>query len=162
MPFAPRLGILLLRLFTGALFLDAVQYKVFVSGYPHFRDVDYPDIVGGAIASPPHVFGWRLDFYADFLRTVMLPNADVFAPLILAFEALLGISLVLGIGVRLSAFLGFVMMVAFSLAKGLYFLTVRSANWPMTVMLLVLSLVGAGRIWGLDHYLVRRWPRWIS
>jgi uncharacterized membrane protein YphA (DoxX/SURF4 family) len=166
-----------LRLWAGAFFLDAVVYKLVdhprereaATGEPeslgrrfaHFRDADYRPMVEAAIADPPRVLGEPLTVYADFLRAVMLPNADVFAPAILVAEALLGVSLVLGLFVRLSAALGFGMMLAFSLAKRVYLLTVTSANWPLTLILLALSLAAAGRFVGLDAWVRRRGPRWL-
>jgi uncharacterized membrane protein YphA (DoxX/SURF4 family) len=171
------LALLLLRLWAGAFFLDAAVYKLVdgprareeASGveetlgqsFARFRDEEYRPMVQAAVDDPPRVFGAPLTVYADFLRAVMLPGADVFAPTILVAEVLLGVSLVLGLGVRLSAALGFLMMLAFSLAKRVYLLTVQSANWPITLILLALSLAAAGRYVGLDAWVRRRGPRWL-
>jgi uncharacterized membrane protein YphA (DoxX/SURF4 family) len=154
--------------YTGALFLDAVQWKVLEAGLPldeavhRFVAQEYEPLVRHAIAHPPELWGWRLDAYSDFLSAVMLPGASVLGPLVLLFEALLGVSLVLGAGVRGMALGGALLMLAFGLAKGLYFLTVSTGtNWLLMVVLLALALTGAGRIWGLDAWLRPRLPRWL-
>jgi thiosulfate dehydrogenase [quinone] large subunit len=132
--------------------------------------VEYVGMIEQAIAHPPRVPG--SDLFAAFLRDAMLPAAPVLAPAILFFEVLLGLSLLLGLGVRLSASLGFLMMLAFSLAKpqpgagpedpvGVSLLTVKSANWPVTLGLLVLALLAAGRALGLDGWMRRRAPPWL-
>ena len=161
LPLAVWLGILLLRLWVGAFFVYSARFK-WDLGLSHFVEVEWPHILEGGIDDPPSVFGWRLDFYADFLRDVMLPNGSVLGPIVLVAETALGVSLVFGIGVRLIAFLGFLMMTCFSLAKAVFFLTVKSANWPVTIALLVLCLTAAGRYGGLDALLRRRLPRWVS
>jgi uncharacterized membrane protein YphA (DoxX/SURF4 family) len=175
-PRAVALALLVLRLYAGAFFVDATVFKTIdqprALGIPpegvvaHFRDGDYVPMVEAAIADPPRAFGVPLTPYADFLRAVMLPAADVFAPAILVAEALLGLSLVLGAGVRLSAGLGALMMLAFSLAKydrgeHIYFLTVHSNNWAMTLILVALSLAAAGRFLGIDAWARRAGPRWL-
>ena len=75
----------------------------------------------------------------------------------------------LGLGVRLTASLGVLLMLAFNLAKpqpsrqrrtirsGVYLFTVRTANWPVTLLLLLLALAAAGRILGLDALAARAW-----
>jgi uncharacterized membrane protein YphA (DoxX/SURF4 family) len=170
-----KLGLFCLRVFTGALFVDAVYYKLWVTriqglglslleAFEHFVQHDYEPMVRRAMHQPPEIFGLRQDWYAAFLRDVMLPGAvpDVVGPAILGFELLLGISLALGVGVRLSAFLGALLMLAFGLAKSLYFLSVTGPNWLLMFVLLFFSLAGAGRVWGLDAKLQHRWPAWIS
>ncbi len=139
-----RFGLVALRLWTGGFFLATAWWKLIESGstvgqkIEAFR-IEYVQMIGGAIANPPELFGMRLGFFADFLRGVMLPHAAWMAPLILAFEVVLGLSLVLGLGVRLTGSLGFLMMLAFTLAKpqpgagadepmGVFLFTVRSAN----------------------------------
>lgn len=176
-PVGTASGVFLLRLWTGGFFLVTAWWKLIEEGFTirekigFFRE-EYVDWIQRAIAQPPELFGHALGFYADFLESVMLPGASVLAPAILVFEVVLGLSLVLGLGVRLTASLGVVMMLAFNLAKpqsgaavedpvGVFLFTVRSANWPVTLILLLLALVPAGRIFGLDVWLRARAPRWL-
>jgi len=181
LPRGARIGLVVLRLWTGGFFLATAWWKLIEDGYSVGQKVEafrgeYVRMVEAAIARPPELFGMPLGFFADFLEGVMLPGAGWLAPLILAFEVVLGLSLVLGLGVRLTGSLGFLMMLAFTLAKpqpggaadepmGVFLFTVRSANWPVTLILLLLVLAAAGRILGLDAWLRARAPRglrWIG
>ena len=177
LPRGAGIGVTVLRLWTGGFFLVTAWWKLVQEGYSvgekigHFRE-ETVVWIERAIRQPPELFGTPLTAYAAFLESVMLPAAPVLAPVILFFELLLGISLVLGVGVRLSALLGFLMMLAFDLAKpqpgggeadpmGVFLFTVHSANWPVTLILLLLALVPAGRILGLDAWIRARGPRWL-
>jgi uncharacterized membrane protein YphA (DoxX/SURF4 family) len=157
----------LLRLWAGAFFLGAAHHKLIEPGWGIAEKVDwfveneYVPLLQESIASPPRFFGVPLEPFADFLRDVMLPGKGVFGPAILFGEAMLGVSLVLGLFVRLSASLGFLMMLCFSMARDLYVLTVRSANWPIALILLTLVLAAAGRHAGLDAWVRARAPRWL-
>ncbi len=176
-PFASGLALLLLRLFAGALFFYSAWWKLVQPGFSLGEIVDtfrseYVQTVQAAIANPPALLGLRLDLFASFLRDVMLPAAPVAAPALLFFEAFLGVSLLLGFGVRLFAALGVVMMLGYSLAKpyampdggvtpGVPLLSVKSANWPLTFLLLALALLAAGRVVGLDARWRRDAPPWL-
>ncbi len=181
---APKLGLASLRIFVGLVFLSIAHHKLIapleetqpdgtVTSYDlslHdrivlFAEADLIKRVDAAIETPPKLFGWELRWYADFLGAVVRPGKApyIFAALIIFFEALLGICLLLGVGTRLMAFLGALLMLAFGLAKALPFLTVtKGTNWYLVMILLTLSLTAAGRVFGLDAKLRRRLPGWIS
>lgn len=167
----PKIGIVGLRVYTGAVFLGVAWWKLFVPGTSigqtlrDFAELDYIPMIEQAIREPPEVLGWRMDWYADFLASVMLPgNAPyVFGAAILIFEGLLGLALVIGAFVRLMSMLGVLLMLGFGLARSAPFLTVtHGPNWLLMVVLLTLALTAAGRIWGFDARLASRFPRWIS
>jgi uncharacterized membrane protein YphA (DoxX/SURF4 family) len=180
----PKLGLAALRVFAGLVFLAVAHHKWIAPLEEHlpdgrvverhlsarervviFAERDLVPRVDAAIAHPPHVFGWELRGYADFLAAVVRPGKApyVFAALIMAFEALLGLTLVLGVATRLMGFLGALLVTAFGLAKALPFLTVtRGTNWYLVMILLTLCLTAAGRLWGLDARLRRRLPGWIA
>lgn len=182
-PFATGLAIVSLRLWTGAFFLVTAWWKLIEPGFSVgekiavFRD-QYALFIDNVVAHPPQVLGVTLQFFADFLGNVMRPAIGFAAPLILFFEILLGLGLVLGLGVRLLASLGFLLMLVFSLGKpqpggafpleepvGVFLFTVKSANWPLTLILLALALLAAGRILGLDAKVragAPAWLRWIA
>lgn len=175
----PILGIFLLRVFTGALFVDAVYYKLWVTrmsappdgrglglfaAFEHFVEYDYRPMVEQAVREPPVVFGTTWVWYADFLESVMLPGAvpSIAGPAILVFELALGIALILGVGVRLMAMLGAALMLAFGLAKNMYVLTITGTNWLLFFVMIALALTAAGRMWGFDSRLRNRLPGWVS
>lgn len=183
---APKLGLFLLRVFVGLVFLSVSHHKLIapleqrdpatgvVLGEEDlslkerivtFAELDLMKRVEAAKANPPRIFGWELGWFTDLLAAITLPGKApyIFATLILVFEALLGICLVLGACTRLMAFLGAWLMLVFGLVKALPFLTVtKGTNWYLVMILLALALTAAGRIWGLDARLHRRLPGWIS
>lgn len=180
----PKLGVFLLRVFTGALFLETIYYKLYLTrmrapapppeegglglglfdAFEHFVETDYKPLVQKAIDHPPVVFGHTWDWYSDFAANVLMPGAvpDILGPAVLVFELLLGIALVLGAGVRLMAGLGALLMLVFGMSKGMYFLTIQGTNWILFFVLIALATSAAGRMWGLDSRLSRKLPGWVS
>jgi uncharacterized membrane protein YphA (DoxX/SURF4 family) len=168
----PKFGLVSLRVFTGAIFLAAAWWKLIRPGLDlgetirRFVEYDYVPMFEGAVRDPPVVLGWRMQWFADFVENVMLPgNAPyVFSGAFLVLEVLLGASLVLGACVRLMAALGALVMLFSGLAKRMFFLTIQGqgSNWLLMVMLVTLACTAAGRIWGLDSFVRRKFPGWIS
>jgi uncharacterized membrane protein YphA (DoxX/SURF4 family) len=167
----PKVGITALRVFTGAVFLGVAHWKLIKPGLPlgetitRFTEQDYLPLVRHAVLNPPEVFGTKWSWFSSLLESIALGGSApyVIAGAVLVFEALLGVSLVLGACTRLMAFLGALLIAVMGLAKGLYFLTVtQGTNWFLMMILLALSLTAAGRIWGLDARLRHKLPRWIA
>ena len=182
---APKLGLVSLRLFVGLVFLSVSHHKLIApletrdpvtqevierdlslgERIEVFAENDLVPRVENAKANPPYIFGWELRWFTDLLAAVTLPGKApyIFGTLILVFELLLGIALVLGVCTRLMAFLGAWLMLVFGLVKAVPFLTVtKGTNWYLVMILFALALTAAGRIWGLDAKLQHRFPRWIS
>ena len=93
--------------------------------------------LNGAIARStegphPEVPHW----YHDLIEDLFLPNADLFAYLVVAGELLVGLALIFGVFTRLSALFGVSMNMAF-LWSG-----VSSTNPPMLLLGLAIVLVG--------------------
>lgn len=169
-PLAPRIAIAFLRVFVGAIFVDAVQYKLFAQGLPladaidQFVALQYVPRLQEAVADPPTFFGTPMTFYATFLDHVMLADGwkTFFAAFILFFEGLMGVALVLGACTRLFAVLGAVLTANFALMWRHYFLTGVNSQWILTVVLVVLAVLAAGRFFGVDARLQHRLPRWVA
>ena len=182
---APKLGLVALRIFVGLVFLSASHHKLiapfeevdpqtgavverdlsFGERIELFAERDLVPRVEGARENPPHLFDWELGWFTDLLATVTLPGKApyIFATLIMLFEALLALSMLLGACVRLMGFLGAWLMLVFGLVKAVPFLTVtKGTNWYLVMILLALALTAAGRILGLDSRLRHRLPGWIS
>ena len=95
-------------------------------------------------------------FYAPFLRSVVLPHADVFAFLVGWGELLSGISLFLGAASRLGAAVAAFQLINYGLMGGYTSVFFHS----LFVALLSITVYwSSGRIFGLDRWLYRRWPR---
>lgn len=97
-----------------------------------------------------------LPAHAALVRDVLLPNIAVLDPVVWLTETLLGISLMLGFGVRLAGLVG----IAFTLNLwvGLYH---RADEWPWNYIFLIFVhaffiLDRAGECLGLDAMLARR------
>jgi len=94
---------------------------------------------------------------------VILPNYDVFGWLVTAVELGVGAALIVGLATRGAALLGL------GLQLFLQVVYLSSGRWAFEqphewVPLVILALVSAGRVWGIDGRLVsrrpelRRWP----
>jgi hypothetical protein len=93
---------------------------------------------------------------ADFVNNIVLPHFYLFAPVLYGLEFLTGVSLMLGLGVRLMGLVGALQIL--NLWLGLYN---AYGEWPWTYFfLLVLQLIFAvhhyGRCLGVDAILVAR------
>jgi uncharacterized membrane protein YphA (DoxX/SURF4 family) len=92
----------------------------------------------------------------DLVRDVVLPNLNVFGPLVYLVEVAIGVSLLLGVFSRVGALLGLLM--GLNLWLGLYS---APGEWPWTYMFLIviqgLFVVDPpGRVLGVDALLLRR------
>jgi thiosulfate dehydrogenase [quinone] large subunit len=154
----PRLqagGWLFVRLVLGLAWLRGGWEKLGDPGWtasPVGGAVD--GFLQGAIARStegphPEVPHW----YHNLIAELFLPNAELFAYLVVAGELLVGLALVFGVFTRLSALLGVTMNVAFLWAG------VSSTNPPMLLLGLAIVLVGSrAGAYGVDGWLLP----WLS
>ena len=96
-----------------------------------------------------------------FVAEVVLPNIDGFAALIAWGEAAVGLALLLGAGTRLAAAGVLVLAASRLVARGEWIFS--SGLDPAFFALGLAVLLGAaGRVYGVDTYLARRWPQgWL-
>jgi thiosulfate dehydrogenase [quinone] large subunit len=140
-----HLGVILLVTDLGKLSRDApfsAEMLGFLQGYA-MRN-----------ASPP---------YQHFLQQVVIPHANVFSYLVMAGELLAGLSLLTGTATRVGAAVAMFLFLNFMLAKGRLFWSPDSEDAAVFFSALVCLLGAAGRVWGVDAYLARRWrslPLW--
>jgi uncharacterized membrane protein YphA (DoxX/SURF4 family) len=93
---------------------------------------------------------------------IVLDNWDAFQWILTATEVGVGLLLILGLASRGAALAGF----GFQFFLALYYLPTNKWTFEQPheyVPLAILALVPAGRVWGLDGWLLRRWPalrRW--
>lgn len=95
-----------------------------------------------------------LALYAGFINGVILPARSVFAPFQLVAEGLMGLALLMGAFTPLFSLAGIFFLVN-------TFLATLGHDWPWSYILpigiLVVTLfTQAGRVWGVDAYLFRR------
>lgn len=156
----PLWPIALSRMLIGVLWLFSLRWKL------------PPDF---APAAGKGLMDWlelevqypAFSFYGNLVAGVVIPNFTLFAWLIFLGELFAGLSLLTGTLTRLGAALGLLM--AINLGIGLLEVP---GEWPWSYLMLamwhgVFLVMGAGRLWGVDARLRRRWPgsrvvRWLT
>ncbi len=142
------------RFFIGALWWQQSLWKL----PPYYTD--HPDQPFGTtgLAYWMGLMGKyaAIPLQSDFVNHVVLPHFYLFAPIVYAAEVLTGVSLILGLFVRLWGVIGALQIL--NLWLGLYW---APGEWPWTYFfLLMLMLVFAvhryGRALGLDAVIVSR------
>ncbi|MCB1842418.1 MAG: DoxX family protein [Halioglobus sp.] len=137
--------IAVLRVYTGVFFafhgLGKLRGHNFAEGLAGF--------VNGSLES-------SFSFYRPFLESMVLAHSALFAVLVAWGEFALGVALVLGFATRYAAFGGALMVANFWFAKGQGWLAGDNHDVIWLAILLVLALVPAGRIAGLDGRLADR------
>lgn len=137
---------------TAVFFLFFGEYKVFDPGFAHGGFQQYlRDYLQGSAVS----------FYRPVLAHVVVPHAVFFGYLVGAVELFVGLSLVLGIYVRIASVLGVLHMISLTLATwwepghGVptwrYF-GAELDHLPLLLLFVVFYAADAGRTWGLDGW----------
>ena len=139
-----HLGIWLIRFVVGAMWWQQSLWKI----PPNFDGLRYWMQQMAEHASIP--------LQGQLVADVVLPNIQIFGPLVYATEVFIGVSLILGIVTRLGALLGLLM--ALNLWLGLYS---APNEWPWTYAFIVILQLGflidpPGSSLGADALLRRR------
>lgn len=142
-------SLVVIRLFLGYWFLSRALSKV-----------------GAGFLSRPTLQGmaekWASDnpllFYKSFLTDWVIPNSELFSYLVVYGEALVGLTLILGLATRFSAFVGALMVGSYGLAKG-WWPGPAGIDKAFLAMLAATFIGAAGRYGGLDALLKKRYPR---
>ena len=143
-----RAALVLLRVYLGVVFL--------ISAVPKLRG----DFTTGLTAFLEHrAMEQSHPFYRVFLQEVVLPNTGLFAALVTWGELLVGVLLILGLITRLSATVALLLTLNYMFAKGAWPWTPSSNDAAFAAISLALVIGAAGRTFGLDSMLARRWPR---
>ena len=136
--------ILILRLAVGIFFLY-LGYTKIEGGWLTSSERLQKSLANLEQNAPP-VSKWYIEHVAK-------PGVDLWSKLIALGELALGISLIIGLLVRLSTFVGIVVVLNYHLTSGALFTLGFFGNpWAILVIssLLVLYLTRAGRKYGLD------------
>jgi thiosulfate dehydrogenase [quinone] large subunit len=102
--------------------------------------------------------------YASFLESVVLPHERLFVILVTLGEIGVGLSLLLGLLTRFGSLVGMFLMLNYYLAIGSVARGGSQAGVQISFFLAQLTFLttSAGRHWGLDRYLKKRYPRsWL-
>ncbi len=144
---------LVLRLWLGYAWLQAGWGKVFGEKAAVWvgdkAGVAVTGFLKGALARAtgenPLVPAW----YADFIRDVALPNAQVFSYLVAYGEVLVGLALVVGVATNFAALMGIIMNLSYLFAGTI------SKNPQMLLAEAAIVFAGlAAGYYGIDRYLL--------
>ncbi len=147
-----RAALVFLRIYVGNFYIITGLNKVGRGDWGLGYQDSVAATVTGAIENE-NVYG----FYKTFLEGVVMPNLEVFTLLVTWGETFLGFAMLFGISVRLAGYLGAFMAFNYALASGRA-LDLPSFDMSQTLILLTLGLSAAGRSFGVDQYLAKKWP----
>lgn len=155
----PARWLAVLRIVVGLWFIKGMWTKwVWVGGFlpiPVATDrwvESMSRIVTGYAESTP------IDWYRAFLEQVVLPNAELFANLTAIGEVAVGIGLIFGLLGGVAAMIGLLLTSAYvlgGLGQPLHRQGLRFIVW---FAMLAFLFARAGRVWGVDGWIVRRYP----
>lgn len=100
-------ALLIARIGTGVFFILFGEYKVFGSAFAHSGFAQYLD---------GYIKQTAVGFYRPVLSYVVLPHVVFFGYLVGVVELFIGISLILGVFLRLASVLGMLHMLSLTLA----------------------------------------------
>lgn len=144
------LGPVILRITLGILWLEMGIQKL----HPNFMKGLESKLKFWAEENP---YPW----YKYFLENIAIPHWQAFGYQVMLGELLVGLSLILGILTLLSGFFGFIMILNFyfasSYAEGQWYWTF----WIIAVSHIVIMLTRAGRSFGVDYFLSKRFTKFI-
>jgi PQQ-dependent catabolism-associated beta-propeller protein len=159
---APELWIALLRIVVGAWFLKAVWTKLtvafawgtlpYIAVAPRFVGFQPKRIAEFAAGNP---VGW----YRHFLEDVVLPHAGLFATLQAYAEVIVGVALLVGFCVGLSALLGLFLTINYGLATQWMSFGQQGFHLLLITSMVIFLGARAGQAWGLDGVFLRATPR---
>lgn len=101
--------------------------------------------------------------YLHLVQQIVIPHAHLFSCLVMAGEGFAAVSLLAGALTRLGAGVAMFLFLNYMLAEGRMLWSPDSEDAALFFIALVLFLGHAGRAWGIDHYLAKRWrksPLW--
>ena len=147
--YVPRMLLVILRIYLGIILFTTDLGKL-TRDTPFANEMlDFLRGVTTRRASAP---------YLCFVQQVVIPHASTFSYLIMTGEMFAAVSLLTGTMTRLGAAIAMVLFFNYMLAKGRLFWSPDSEDAAVFLIALVVFLGRAGRVWGIDSYLARRWP----
>ena len=150
--------IALLRIVVGAWFLKAVWTKLTIAS---LWGIPYPAVSPRFVGFHPKrvaefAAGNPVGWYKDFLENTVLPNAALFAKFQTYGEVAVGIGLILGFCVGLTALVGLFLTVNYGLATQWMSFGQQGFHVMLITSMIILLGARAGRAWGVDALILRR------
>ncbi|MBI4390495.1 MAG: DoxX family membrane protein [candidate division NC10 bacterium] len=158
---SPAIWFSLLRVVTGLWFLKASVTKLTFALAGGLLPV--PTVTARYLGFMPKrvaefAAGNPLGWYRDFLDGIILPNLTLFAHLQTFGEVAVGLGLTLGLLTSASAAVGLFLTVNYFLAT--HWMGFCQQGFHLVLAAGMVAFIGAraGRVAGLDAWLLRRWP----
>ena len=151
--YVPAYLLTILRVYLGVILLYTVIGKL-------FADTPFVDEMTAYLklvmdrGRPP-------GFYRGFLLSVVVPHAKMFSYLVMTGELFAGIGLLTGTCTRLSAFIAAILFLNYMWSKGRWFWSPDSEDAAVFFIAVVLIPGRAGRLFGVDQLLAKRWPNGV-
>jgi uncharacterized membrane protein YphA (DoxX/SURF4 family) len=136
------------RIFLGVIFLVAAYSKFAGGRFPNHLELFLSQML-------PSATNW----YQAFARAIVLPNVSAVAILVMIGEAFVAVALILGLTTRLACALAVLLLANYMLAKGMTLWSPASNDAADIVLAIVVAIGAAGRSWGIDAVLHKRYPR---
>ena len=154
----PQIWLAVLRIVVGGWFLKAVWTKLtlqFAWGVVPYLAVS-PRFIG---FQPKRVAefanGNPVDWYKQFLESTVLPHAQLFANLQAYGEVAVGIALLLGFCIGLTALVGLFLALNYGLATQWMSFGQQGFHVLLVTSMIIFLGARAGRVWGLDGLILR-------
>jgi thiosulfate dehydrogenase [quinone] large subunit len=135
------------RLFLGVIFSSAVYSKITAG--------DFPARLSGFLGQ---VLVDATPAYQAFARAIVLPHVEIVAALVIIGETFVAIAMLAGIATRLGALVAVLLLLNYMLAKGMALWIPASNDAADIVLAIVVGVGAAGRVWGVDAVLSKRYP----
>jgi thiosulfate dehydrogenase (quinone) large subunit len=158
----PAEWLALLRIVVGRYFVKSLLTKmsfIFFGGFLPIPVVTerwltvMPKIVAKQASENP------LAFYKQFLEGTVLTHSNIFAQLTAWGETVAGIGLTLGLLTGVASLVGLILVVNYGLATQWMSPGQQGFHLVLFFLMLAFFFARAGRTWGVDGWLARRWPR---
>jgi uncharacterized membrane protein YphA (DoxX/SURF4 family) len=165
----PQIWLAVLRIVVGAWFLKAVWTKLtvafawgvvpYLAVSPRFLGFQPKRVAEFANGNP-------VDWYRQFLEGTVLPHAQLFANLQAYGEATVGLALILGFCIGLTALIGLLLTLNYGLATQWMSFGQQGFHVLLITSMIIFLGARAGRVWGLDGLILRKVSpssrRWLS
>jgi thiosulfate dehydrogenase [quinone] large subunit len=165
----PQIWLAVLRIVVGAWFLKAVWTKLtvafawgvvpYLAVSPRYLGFQPKRIAEFANGNP-------VTWYKQFLEDTVLPHARLFAHLQSYGEAVVGLALLLGFCIGLTALIGLLLTLNYGLATQWMSFGQQGFHVLLITSMIIFLGARAGRVWGLDGLILRKVSpnsrRWLS
>jgi len=98
-------------------------------------------------------------WYVNLINNSFIPNAELFAWLVSIGELLIGIALIFGILVNISAIVSFFLNLNFYFAAAWISPSTQSINWVLMILGLIILLSPGVKSLSVDLFISERWPK---